>query len=45
MSLRAGKSTLVKMLSGQIKPKAGKATVLGIDVARHPKQVQAQAGI
>jgi ABC-2 type transport system ATP-binding protein len=41
----AGKSTVVKMLSGQIKPKAGKATVLGIDVARHPKQVQAQAGI
>jgi ABC-2 type transport system ATP-binding protein len=41
----AGKSTTVKMLSGQIKPKAGSATVLGIDVARHPKQVQAQAGI
>jgi ABC-2 type transport system ATP-binding protein len=41
----AGKSTVVKMLSGQIKPKAGKATVLGIDVARHPKQVQARAGI
>jgi len=41
----AGKSTVAKMLSGQIKPKAGKATVLGIDVARHPKQVQAQAGI
>jgi ABC-2 type transport system ATP-binding protein len=41
----AGKSTVVKMLSGQIKPKAGKATVLSIDVARHPKQVQTQAGI
>lgn len=41
----AGKSTVVKMLSGQIRPKAGKATVLGIDVARQPKQVQAQAGI
>lgn len=41
----AGKSTVVKMLSGQLKPKAGKATVLGLDVARSPKQVQAQAGI
>lgn len=41
----AGKSTVVKMLSGQIKPKAGKATVLGLDVARFPKQVQARAGI
>jgi ABC-2 type transport system ATP-binding protein len=41
----AGKSTVVKMLTGQIRPKAGKATVLGIDIARRPKQVQAQAGI
>lgn len=41
----AGKSTVVKMLSGQIKPKAGKATVLGLDIAKHPKQVQAQSGI
>lgn len=41
----AGKSTVVKMLSGQIKPKAGKASVLGLDVARRSKQVQAQAGI
>jgi ABC-2 type transport system ATP-binding protein len=41
----AGKSTLVKMLSGQLKPKAGKATVLGFDVAREPKKIQAQAGV
>ena len=41
----AGKSTVVKILSGQIKPKAGKVTVLGLDVAKYPKQVQAQAGI
>ena len=41
----AGKSTTVKMLSGQLKPGAGKALVMDIDVARHPKQVQAQAGI
>ncbi len=41
----AGKSTTVKMLSGQLKPKSGKATVLGEDIARYPKKVQAQAGI
>jgi ABC-2 type transport system ATP-binding protein len=41
----AGKSTVVKMLSGQLRPKAGRAIVLGIDVARQPKRVQAQAGI
>ena len=41
----AGKSTVVKMLTGQLKPKAGRATVLGIDVAQRPKQVQAQSGI
>jgi ABC-2 type transport system ATP-binding protein len=41
----AGKSTVVKIMSGQIKPKAGRATVLGLDVAKHSKQVQAQAGI
>ena len=41
----AGKSTTVKMLSGQLRLKSGKATVLGLDIARFPKQVQAQAGI
>jgi ABC-2 type transport system ATP-binding protein len=41
----AGKSTVVKMLTGQIRPKSGQATVLGIDVARHPKKVQSQIGI
>jgi len=41
----AGKSTTVKMLSGQLRPKSGKATVLGLDIAHFPKQVQAQAGI
>jgi ABC-2 type transport system ATP-binding protein len=41
----AGKSTTVKMLSGQLKPKGGKATVLGVDVGRFPKKVQVQAGI
>ena len=41
----AGKSTIVKMLTGQLRPKKGAATVLGLDVARNPKQVQAQVGI
>jgi ABC-2 type transport system ATP-binding protein len=41
----AGKSTTVKMLTGQIKPVEGRATILGLDVARRPKQVQAQIGV
>ncbi|MEN4041748.1 MAG: ABC transporter ATP-binding protein [Anaerolineaceae bacterium] len=41
----AGKSTTVKMLTGQIKPKAGRGTVIGFDVARQPKQLQARAGV
>lgn len=41
----AGKSTTVKMLSGQLRPKEGRATLLGLDVARHPKQVQPQIGV
>ena len=41
----AGKSTTVKMLTGQIQPKGGQATVLGLDIAKNPKQVQAQIGV
>ncbi len=41
----AGKSTTVKMLTGQLRPKEGRAIVLGLDVARYPKQVQAQIGV
>jgi len=41
----AGKSTTVKMLTGQIQPKSGQALVLGLDIAVHPKQVQAQIGV
>ena len=41
----AGKSTTVKMLTGQLRPKEGKATVLGLDIAQHPKKVQAQIGV
>jgi ABC-2 type transport system ATP-binding protein len=41
----AGKSTTINMLTGQLRPKGGRATVLGLDVARDPKKVQAQIGI
>jgi ABC-2 type transport system ATP-binding protein len=41
----AGKSTTVRMLTGQLLPKEGKATLLGLDIARQPKQIQAQIGI
>lgn len=41
----AGKSTTIKMLTGQMKPKSGKATLLGTDIAKDPKTVQAQIGV
>ncbi len=41
----AGKSTTIQMLTGQMKPKGGKATLLGFDVAKQPKKVQAQIGV
>ena len=41
----AGKSTTVKMLTGQLLPQEGRATLLDLDVARQPKQVQAQIGV
>ncbi len=41
----AGKSTTVKLLTGQLRIQEGRATLLGLDVARQPKQVQAQIGV
>lgn len=41
----AGKSTTVKMLSGQLRPKEGRAIVLGQDIAQQRKQVQAEIGV
>jgi len=41
----AGKTTTIKMLTGQLAPKEGRATVLGLDVAKEPKKVQAQIGV
>lgn len=41
----AGKSTTMKMLTGQLRPTEGKATLLGLDVSKHPDKVQAQIGV
>lgn len=41
----AGKSTTVKMLTGQLRPATGKAMVLGQDITRHTKEIQAQIGV
>jgi ABC-2 type transport system ATP-binding protein len=41
----AGKSTTVKMLTGQLLPAAGRAEILGLDVSKQPKQIQAQIGV
>lgn len=41
----AGKSTTVGMLTGQLKPKDGRATVLGLDIRGHAKEIQARIGV
>ncbi len=41
----AGKTTTVKLLTGQLRPKAGRATLLGRDVARQTESVQAEIGV
>ncbi len=41
----AGKTTTVKMLTGQLKPKKGKATLLGMDVAKNVEAVQGDIGV
>jgi ABC-2 type transport system ATP-binding protein len=41
----AGKTTTVSMLTGQLKPMGGQATVLNLDLARKSKQIQAQIGV
>ncbi|MBI2869471.1 MAG: ABC transporter ATP-binding protein [Chloroflexi bacterium] len=41
----AGKTTTVKMLTGQLKPKGGKACLLGLDIASNVERVQGQIGI
>lgn len=41
----AGKTTAVKLLTGQLKPKAGRAVLLGIDVASNVEKVQGEIGV
>jgi len=41
----AGKTTTWKMLTGQMKPKAGRAIILGNDIAKHTERVQAEIGV
>ncbi len=41
----AGKTTTVKMLTGQLKPGEGRATLLGMDVAKNVEKVQGDIGV
>jgi ABC-2 type transport system ATP-binding protein len=41
----AGKSTTVKMLTGQLRPAEGRALLLGKDITKHTKAIQAQIGV
>jgi ABC-2 type transport system ATP-binding protein len=41
----AGKTTTVKMLTGQLKPKSGRAMLLGMDVAKNVEKVQGDIGV
>jgi ABC-2 type transport system ATP-binding protein len=41
----SGKTTMIKMLTGQTKPTGGTATVLGLDVIQDPVGVRGRVGI
>lgn len=41
----SGKTTMIKMLTGQIRPSGGSATVLGINVTEDPVGVRSHVGI
>jgi ABC-2 type transport system ATP-binding protein len=41
----SGKTTMIKMLTGQIRPTGGSATVLGLDVTKDPVGVRDRVGI
>jgi len=40
----AGKTTIMKILTGYLQPDAGSVLIGGLDVATHPREVQAQIG-
>jgi ABC-2 type transport system ATP-binding protein len=40
----AGKTTAMKMLTGLLRPSAGRAEVAGFDVYRHPEQIKRRIG-
>jgi ABC-2 type transport system ATP-binding protein len=40
----AGKTTLIRLAAGLIAPDSGELSVLGLDVARHPQEVQDRVG-
>jgi ABC-2 type transport system ATP-binding protein len=40
----SGKTTTIRMLTGNLRPKSGRARVLGEDVIRHPDRVQRRIG-
>ncbi len=40
----AGKTTLIRLATGLLAPDAGELLVLGLDVARHPQEVQDRVG-
>ena len=41
----AGKTTTVKMLTGQLRPKGGRATILGKDISKNVDKVQGDIGV
>ena len=41
----SGKTTMIKMLTGQIRPNGGSVSVVGIDVMRDPIGVRERVGI
>ncbi len=41
----AGKTTTIKMLTGQLRPKEGRAVLLGMDVANNTERVQSEMGV
>lgn len=41
----SGKTTMIKMLTGQIRPTGGSGTVLGLDIGKDPIGIREQVGI